>query len=592
MAFLYVVTLVVAACSLAYELVLAQTLTALLGDTVLRYSITIGVYLGALGAGALWCGRRLEAPDTTPLERRLVRVELGLAALGGSAVPAFFSLDFVQRYIYFRPGVGEGSDWMPMTFLACTHLWIVAIGVLSGFEVPLLLRMGEARGEGTTPRLLGVDYLGSLVASVAFPLLLLPELGLLGTGFAVAGLNAVAALTMSVRWSRSVRPIHFVLGGALVAVCAGAMAQADRLEMAFLRTYYADTYDQGLRSALGAPVELDHHRSRHASIALLTEADPEQHYTDLLYPVREPKDLWLYIDGDFQFFSGIEATYHEWFVHVPVQQLGRPPRRALVLGGGDGMAVRELLAYDDLERVVHVEIDPVMLSLARTDPRLSRLNDPAFVDPRHEVVRADAFSWLRHDDARFDLVLIDMPVPRDHNLSAVYSREFYMEVRRHLRPGGVVALDAPDGSCRWEDGDWPIYSATLRAAGFEQVISYTSWVVAAPFVERIADAGEVELAIAGEEPLAGDEALGVWETLLDEAAATIPDNEFIFARVEPEPLVKGWVDMPSVEPRALLPGLMAVTFDQGCARHDDPDLVNSVFRPTLPEPQLLSVRRR
>jgi len=75
-------------------------------------------------------------------------------------------------------------------------------------------------------------------------------------------------------------------------------------------------------------------------------------------------------------------------------------------------------------------------------------------------------------------------------------------------------------------------------------------------VERIDDAGDVALTISGEGPLAGDAALGVWERLLDEAAATIPDNEFIFARVEPQPLVRSWKDMPGVQPRALLPGLL------------------------------------
>ena len=76
----------------------------------------------------------------------------------------------------------------------------------------------------------------------------------------------------------------------------------------------------------------------------------------------------LYLNRDYQVYSGVDEYYHEWFVHAPVQAVGKPPRRALVLGGGDGLALRELVAYESLERIVHVELDPVMTQLAAEHP--------------------------------------------------------------------------------------------------------------------------------------------------------------------------------------------------------------------------------
>jgi spermidine synthase len=242
MTLLYLVTLVVAMCSIIYELLLAQTLSALLGNTVLRYSITIGCYLGALGIGALLCGSHRNDAG-----RQLIRVELALSALGGVAVPLFYFLDVVQRFAYMQAAVGSIWETLPpVLFLLSSHAVIVGIGLLSGFEVPLLLALGEELQPRSTNKLLAVDYFGALVGSVLFPLLLLRSFGLLATGFTVALVNACAALLLVIRHAERQWVWAGLMSAGIVATLAGALTVSSHIEQYFLPRSPSDPTSPGI----------------------------------------------------------------------------------------------------------------------------------------------------------------------------------------------------------------------------------------------------------------------------------------------------------------------------------------------------------
>jgi spermidine synthase len=599
---LFAVTLVLAACSLIYELLLAQTLSALLGDTVLRYSITIGIYLGALGIGAMLCERSPERPVD-----RLVRVELLLSAIGGIAVPALYFLDALQRSeYYFGSEVIAGSVWVPLSFLLASHALIIAIGLLSGFEVPLLLSIGERIRPHSTNHVLGVDYLGALIGSVAFPLVLVRETGLLAAGFLTATCNIAACLVL-VSWNRERRPVWAAgVAAVLGAVLIGGFLSSARIEQFFLRKfYYADAY-----SSLGAVVRsfpslprVERYRSSYQTIDIVKYTSPHQWVYSLLSKKDEldpdfPNDLRLFLNREFQVFSGGEEFYHEWFVHVPIQAIGRVPRRVLVLGAGDGLAVRELLGYAKIEEVVHVELDPEVLRLAKEHPALSKMNaiDPA--ETRLHVVQADAFHWLRTNPGEmFDAIYIDMPYPRDYNVAKVYSREFYSMAHAHLRPDGFLALDAPDGDCHYRDipeNLWHVYDNTLRAAGFPTVLPVMNTIdPGKPPLSSTVDAFAWGIAekwrrthSAAETPIA--EARQWVEANIEAYLSSY--QEFLLAfPVAREPNTS-WmpVDVPLY---ALRPSYLSDAIVRDCERLVDPEAVNSIFRPTLPPLQLLPVPR-
>jgi spermidine synthase len=262
-------------------------------------------------------------------------------------------------------------------------------------------------------QVLTFDYLGALVVAVAFPLLLLPQLGLVRTGVLFGLLNAAVAVWALwlfrgelARWRSHAT--------ACVAVCAtltAAMVGADAL------TSWAEDRFYG-----------DH--------VIVRESSDYQR----VVVTAGPTGVRLFLNGNLQFHSRDEYRYHEALVHPALAAQGAP-RKVLVLGGGDGMAVREVLKHPSVERVVLVELDPHIVALFRDHELLQRLNDGALRSPKLTVVQADAFTWLDANDGEmFDAIVIDFPDPTNFSLGKLYTTTFYERVDRHLAAGGFAVV--------------------------------------------------------------------------------------------------------------------------------------------------------
>ncbi len=174
----YAITFILAYCSIIYELVMAQSLSAFLGDTVLRYSTTIGLYLASMGIGAFLCRGKLVRDSVYSL----VKIEILLSVIGGFSVVYLYLLDI--------PGPFESM------FFILSHSLIIAIGILTGFEIPLLIEIKRREKEGATNSVLGVNYIGALSGTIIFPILLLPSIGVLTIAFLTGSVNAVGGLLL------------------------------------------------------------------------------------------------------------------------------------------------------------------------------------------------------------------------------------------------------------------------------------------------------------------------------------------------------------------------------------------------------------
>jgi spermidine synthase len=434
--------LLVAVCGFVYELVIIAMGTYLFGNSVFQVSIVLASFVSSMGLGALLA---------KPLLGRAVvafsAVECAVALVGGtSAMLLYASFAWLDLY---QP-----------TMIAVAAL----IGVLVGCEIPLLMsllgRLGAREPGASVADLLAADYLGAVVGGLAFPFVILPFLGQMEGALAVGAVNALAGLV--VLWlfpAHASRRARLVSAGALAAVLgvlAGAGALAGRFEVSARQSLYDD------------PI-VHSERTRYQEIVMTRGLGSG--------------DLRLFLDGDLQFSSKDEYRYHESLVHPA---MAGPRRRVLVLGGGDGLALREVLAYPDVHRVVEVELDPRMLALSGRHPELVRLNRRALSDARVDVVQADAFRWLRSRTERFDVVIVDFPDPDDAATAKLYSREMYEMVRAALAPGGRVAVQA--GSPYFAPEAYWCVERTLRAAGFAtrpfhvDVPSFGDWgfVLAAP----------------------------------------------------------------------------------------------------------------
>jgi spermidine synthase len=116
------------------------------------------------------------------------------------------------------------------------------------------------------------------------------------------------------------------------------------------------------------------------------------------------------------------------------------PRRILILGGGDGLAMREVLKYPSVEHVTLVDLDPKMTSLAESFRPLGELNHHSFRDPRVRVVNEDAMIWIEHEKNRYDVAIIDFPDPSSFALGKLYTTRFYRMLRSRLTPDAVISV--------------------------------------------------------------------------------------------------------------------------------------------------------
>ena len=412
--------LLVAVCGFIYELVIVAMGTYLLGNSITQVSLVLAAFVSSMGLGSLAAKPLLRSPVLA-----FALVECAIALVGGfSALALYAAFAYLDLY---QPA---------MLVLAS------GIGLLVGCEIPLLMvLLQRVRREdvGTSVAdLLAADYLGAVVAGVSFPFLLLPLLGQIDTALAVGALNLVAGVVV-------LRLLGAELGRGRRLALAGAMA-------AVLATL-------GAGAALAGRFELSARQALYDDPIVRAERTPYQEI--VLTRSLSGGDLRLFLNGDLQFSSVDEYRYHEALVHPA---MAGPRARVLVLGGGDGLALREVLRYPDVREATEVELDPRMIALAREDERLVRLNGRALFDPRVRVVTRDAFSWLRSAPrAAFDVIVVDFPDPDDAALAKLYSVELYGLVRRALAPGGRMAVQS--GSPYFAQRAYWSVAASLAAAG-------------------------------------------------------------------------------------------------------------------------------
>ncbi|WP_440221370.1 polyamine aminopropyltransferase [Dietzia sp. MNB45] len=400
-----------AACGLIYELALLTLATTVQGGGIVATSLVVAGYVAALGLGALLAKPFVDRPASS-----FIAVEATLGLVGGASATAL--------YVTFTT---LGSDSASLVTLVVAT---AAIGVLVGAEVPLLmslLQTGRRTGSAEAGRVLAdlnaADYLGALVGGLLWPFLLLPSFGMQQAAAITGVVNVAAAAVL----------LALALRGLLTRTQTAVAALSLALVAALLGTLLAalDDVTEWSRSKLYPDPVLSHTQSAYQEIVV----------TRARYNGRT--DRRLYLDGTLQYSSLDEYRYTEALVQPAMAER---PRDVLVLGGGDGLAARDLLAVPGVRRVVQVELDPAVLEIARTELRAD--NRGSLDNPRVEVVVDDAFAWLRRrgDGAvppgGFGAVLVDLPDPRNAALSRLYSEEFYGLVRGVAGDDGLMVVQS------------------------------------------------------------------------------------------------------------------------------------------------------
>ena len=393
----------VALCGIAYELIIAAVSSYLLGNSITQFSITIGLFMFAMGIGSY-----LTKFIQEDLVERFIQIEIAVALVGGLSAAMLFVV--FPYYALYRP-----------TMVGL----ILLIGTLVGLEIPLLTRI-LSRSAGFSDSLahvLSLDYIGALIGSVGFPLLLLPSLGLFRSSFAIGLLNiSVAAIALSLFGKshpkvRTYRMITILV----IAILIVAMIASGKITQFAEGQLFADE-------------------------VIYAKQTPYQRIVLTSHPRNG--DVRLYLDGHLQFASMDEHRYHESLVH-PVLSLSRPPKKVLVLGGGDGLAIREILKFQSVESIELVDIDAGVTELSRRLDVIQRLNLGSLDDPRVRIIHDDAFNYVRRIYATikekedwYDRIIIDLPDPHSEALNKLYCKEFYKLIHRILRDDGAFVTQS------------------------------------------------------------------------------------------------------------------------------------------------------
>ncbi len=392
---LLVAIFLLAISGLVYELIAGTLSSYLLGDSVTQFSIVIGVFLTAMGVGSF-----LSKYITEDLLGRFILIELGVGVIGGAtALIGFATFAYTSLYV-------------PVLISL-----VVLVGILVGLEIPLVVRILKDLSSlrVTLANVLSADYLGALAASVLFPFAMLPHLGLVQAGL-VAGLTNVAVAGLLL-W-RFEKAIGRGLRKLQVALVAGGLLLIASL-----------VFSNSLVSHFESRVYQDE----------IIHAQSSAHQRIILTRWRD--DIRLYLNGHLQFSTVDEYRYHESLVH-PAMSVAEKPANVLILGGGDGLAAKQVATYKDVEQITIVDIDPAVTELFTTKDMLSSINGNVFSDARVRVVHQDAFIFLEHSDDIFDVILMDLPDPSDPSLGKLYSNVFYNLAAKRLAPGGAIAVQS------------------------------------------------------------------------------------------------------------------------------------------------------
>jgi spermidine synthase len=383
---------VVAACGLVYELVLGAVSSYLLGDAVTQFSLVIGIFLCAMGLGSYLAQY---------VEKRLlpvfVEVEIVIGLLGGLSSLAMFTV----------------GAFLPDLFVPFFYGLTATLGALVGIEIPLLVRLlrRDRPLKEALSHVLALDYVGALAGAVLFPLLVLPFLGLSRASVVFGLLNLLVA-AMGVGLLERRRGWTMAQVGMAAALLLLALGFSGRLVGFLEDQLYQDR-------------------------VIYARSTPYQR----IVITRWHDDVRLFLDGQIQFSSVDEFRYHEALV-IPAMEAAVDVRRVLVLGGGDGMAVREVLKYPRVVAVTLVDLDPAMTELGRERDELVRLNQGALRDPRVRIVNDDAMRFLERDRGAYDVVVVDLPDPHSLGLARLYSTAFYALAAHRLSRDGVLVTQA------------------------------------------------------------------------------------------------------------------------------------------------------
>ena len=411
---------VVASCGLAYELIMGALSSYVLGDSILHFSTIIGTYLFAMGVGAAIS----KYIKDEKLIDNFINIEIAIGILGGIS-----AILLTLTFLYFA-----------ISFKTLLYFMVFFIGFLVGMEIPIVIRLlylKEQELRNVISNVLSFDYLGALFVSLLFPLFFMPYFGIHRTailfGFSNLGVAFLGSICFLKEKNKRNNRIFVIL-----------------LSLLFLMGVFA--YSESISNYAEKGVYGDE--------IIFSKNTKYQK----IFVTKHKNDIRLFINGNLQFSTKDEHRYHEALVH-PILQAHPNPKNVLVLGGGDGLAVRELLTKEEIEKITLVDLDEDMTHIFKNNELLKKINKNSLTNSKVSVINEDAAKWLEKNEDFYDLIIVDFPDPSNYSLGKLYSTSFYSLLKKRLSFNGYGTIQSTSPYFA-PNVYWTIYS-TLKEVGFE-----------------------------------------------------------------------------------------------------------------------------
>lgn len=355
------------------------------------YALFLSFYLLGFGVGALTAFQFFRASH-----HALFILLFSISTITAWAVPAL------------RFGIGHSGATYFVPAILCALL---------GFSGGGLIALGislKTFPQGKLSRLLFFVYQGSTIGGLGSLLILIPAAGYQRAGLCLSVFGILAGIGLAMRFAR---PRAILLGFVVLGVSVSS-----------IRSHPAPLNGPSRRILA----------SRASEIQRITLTEERVHKKGLSFP-----EHILYLDGYPQFASSEDARYHFCFAQLPIamNDFGKvPTKRALVLGGGNGLIPRNLLGYSSLKEITVVEPDAQLVDLATHELGMRIYNLDAFRNRRVKVLHEDPLVYVSEHKELFDIIYVDMPLPRDLAANRYYTAEFYGRLRKRLEPSGSMAI--------------------------------------------------------------------------------------------------------------------------------------------------------
>lgn len=472
----YTIISIFAACSIMYQMLVSNLLAYISGDQVLFQTITIGFLIFGMGIGSLLSDKI----SIEKSEKVLFWGEFCLIALMPLFIGFILLISLGYNYYEFFLTLSRKHifliDKLKLIYISLSQILIIITGIITGLELPLMIK-GYATNENKS---LFFNYFGILLGSLTFSFILYPVFNFVSLVFIITLLNAVAIYVLSIR-----KMYKFIILGIVALNYYINIPQLMLLEDFFYKGIYSFA-SMNIKDDLTTKLKyiknrnsIETYKSPYQRIDIVVEPNRElfgknlsMSGEEILFPYKDmPYTFTLYIDKKFQFSNTNEIFYHQGFAHIPIELHKKPIKNVLVLGAGDGLLVRELLKYEDIQQITIIELDAMIIDLSKKHSILSKLNENSLNNPKVNLINGDAFAWIKNNkDKKFDAIFVDFPYPNNHDVAKLYSVEFYKKVNKVLNEDGFMVIDAPIIPTNFKNNS--IMLSTLYYAGFQSNYPY------------------------------------------------------------------------------------------------------------------------